>query len=128
MKKIMSNLLCALCAWAPLRSHAQATNSPPTTNAPSLTLAWTPSATTNEGPLSYAVWWGTNTGDYFTNAAAGANTQLSLSNLSRGVTYYCAVTATATNGLTSAYSAEATYAAIAIPAPPTAVRVIVISP
>ena len=73
-----------------------------------VTLAWNPSpgAVTN-----YTVFWGTNTGVYVFSAAVGNQTNLVVTGLNPGTTYYFAVDATATDGTESPFSSEITYVA-----------------
>lgn len=92
-----------------------------------VTVAWNP-VLYPDGSLTYAVYYGTNTGNYFTNAPAGAGTSVTISNLVRGSTYYFAVVAQTTNGLVSSFSSEINYTAMPVPASPQGVRIILLSP
>jgi len=88
-------------------------------------VAWSPG---NPSVLSsYNIFEGTNTGVYFTNYTSTA-TNYTFTNLTRGVTYYFAVQATAPGTLPSTLSLEASCTTLSISAQPTNLHVIVITP
>lgn len=87
----------------------------PTTNAPSVTLAW--DRVMDPIVNGYAVYWGAAPRAY-TNSiivSGATNTTATVANLARGTTYYFAATSKATNGLESAYSSEVTYSTSPLP-------------
>ena len=91
------------------------------TNAqPAVQLAWNPVA-----GATYTLYWGTTSGQYFTNATT-SNCFMQVTNLFRGVTYYFAVNATV-SGLVSPYSAEISYQVMNIPSAPSGFTIIIIS-
>jgi hypothetical protein len=112
-------ILILLLVLISIRATAQTGGNAP----PSVTLVWTPAP----GETNFLLSWGTNSGNYFMQATTLTNTY-TVTNLARGQTYYFAVQAVATNGLISAYSNEATYTVLAVPATPTGLRVIILSP
>lgn len=71
-----------------------------------LELTW--NANTETDLKNYDVHWGTQSGVYTEHASAGKGTGMTLPGLVNGQTYYIAVTATNTSGLTSAPSTEKT--------------------
>lgn len=105
-----------------------ATNLPadPTTNAPSITLAW--NAVNNTPVAGYKIYFGSGTRNYTNVVNAGTNLTVSITNFSRGVNYFFAATSVTTNSLESDYSSEVTYKWSIIPAPPGAVGIVTASP
>src|ERR1019366_3883736 len=100
IKSILLTLLL-LCAVAKAQSGGGTST---------VQLTWNPSLSSLIAPgLTYAVYEGTNSGQYSTNWQAGTNLSITVSNLTRGVTYYFSATCSTTNGLTSPYSAEAMF-------------------
>jgi hypothetical protein len=98
MKPYLFSILVTIWLFAILRAIADNTT---------LTLAWNPS-TGGAGGTTYNLWWGTNSGVYFTNESAGSITSLTISNLIPGITYYFVVNAVDTNQSISTYSNEVT--------------------
>jgi hypothetical protein len=95
------------------------------TNAPaSVTLAWDPSPA-NSGVVFYSLYWGVASRAYTNevNVIGRTNTTATITNLTRGATYYFAATATATNGLESDFSSEVSWSVGNIPAAPVNTRV-----
>ncbi len=85
-----------------------------------VTLGWTLSST--PGIASQTISFGPATQTYTNSIVLGPTiAQFQLTNLVAGGTYFVALKATSTNGLSSAYSAEAV---IGFPAPPTTIRII----
>ena len=74
------------------------------TTAGTITLAWDP----NPDPtvVGYRIYYGGASGVYTNMLNAGATTNLTVSNLVQGVTYYFAATDYDTNGIESVYSTE----------------------
>lgn len=70
-----------------------------------LRLTWLPN-TVDEDLASYTVHYGTASGDYGHTVNAALTTDVSVTGLVEGQTYYFAVTATNTSGLTSGFSQE----------------------
>ena len=107
LKSFFVSLLLSAFAFLP-SARAQ---SLPTTNATaSITLAWNASIvpagdTITNYTLFYGTASGATNGIYSFNLAAGTNLFVT-ANLALGQTYYFAVTATDTNGITSPFSAE----------------------
>lgn len=100
----------------------------PSTNLPSVTLAW--DQTTDSSVNRYSVYYGTASRIY-TNAVVitgKANTSCTITNLVRSTTYYFAATCIATNNLESAFSAEVVYATSPIPSYPFNLNVQTLSP
>lgn len=91
--------------------------------AQSVTLAWDREAATNN-IASYHVYWGVASRVYTNSISAGTNITATVTNLVRGVNYYFAATATATNGLESDYSLEVSYRPPLPPPPPITFRII----
>lgn len=87
-------LLSLLLALSSLTSFA----------APSITLAWDPSA--DPSVVGYKVYYGVGTRNYTNSLSAGSATTFTVSNLVIGRTYYFAATAYDTNGIESDYSSE----------------------
>jgi hypothetical protein len=73
-------------------------------DAGSVTIAWDPN--TESDVTSYTVFWGTQSGVYTSNASAGDVTSYTVTNLVAGQTYYFAVEAVSSDGLTSPMSQE----------------------
>lgn len=100
----------------------------PTTNAPSVTLAWDVS---NDLSVSgYRVYWGVASRQYtnFVAVAGRTNSTAVVPNLARNTLYYFAATCTATNGLESDFSAQVTYQTLPIPPVPTGLTIRVLNP
>jgi hypothetical protein len=89
-------------------------------------LGW--SASVSPNITNYSLWFGTNSGSYYSGTATGTNLQCVVANLTRSQTYFFAVTATDTNGLTSGYSSEATYTVRATPLAVTTLHITIIEP
>jgi hypothetical protein len=90
-------LICgAFFALTPLASFATGT----------ITLAWSPSPSTNDVITNYNVYYGVASATYTNVVAAGTNLTVAIPNLIEGTTYFFAATAVDTNGLESDYSAE----------------------
>ena len=102
---------------------AQLAPSPATST---VSLAWT--ASVSPGVTNYSLWYGTNSGVYSTGLLAGTNLTLTVSNLTRGQAYYFAATCTITNGMTSAYSTEATYTPSLLPPAPGGFHLLILQP
>jgi hypothetical protein len=118
MKTLILSALCliALCAGA----QTSGTINPPSPPQATVTLTWNASTSdSTNNPLTYAVWWGVSSGVFTSSISAGTNLSCTVTGLVNGVTYYFAATAATSNGVTSAYSNQATNAIPAIPAPPT---------
>lgn len=100
----------------------------PTTNAPSVTVAWdqSPEAMVN----GYKVYWGVSMGNYTNSIAVPGrtNTVATISNLTRNVTYWITATCTATNGLESGYAIPVSYTTTGLPAPPFNVKATTLQP
>jgi hypothetical protein len=85
--------------------------------APSITLAWDPSA--DPSVVGYKVYYGVGTRNYTNSLSAGSATTLTVSNLVISTTYYFAATAYDTNGIESDYSTEVSGAVVLPNQPPT---------
>ncbi|MFA6273488.1 MAG: fibronectin type III domain-containing protein [Candidatus Paceibacterota bacterium] len=72
-----------------------------------VTLEW--DASPDSQVDEYAIHYGTNSGGYTTHQSVGNYTQVTVSNLLHGVTYYFVATAYTTNGLESMPSNEVSY-------------------
>jgi DNA-binding CsgD family transcriptional regulator len=107
----LSGLACVAIAAA-----AQVPFLAPTNPAPEVQLAWTPSAST--GITNYFMYLGVGSGQYTNKIALGNVTNATVTLPSRGVPFFFAVTAMASNGLESVFSNEITYTAPNPPAPP----------
>ena len=78
-----------------------------TAHAATIKLAWDPSASDpTNGSVGYKVYYGAASATYTNTVNAGTNLTASVTNLSKGQTYYFAATAYLTNGLESDYSQE----------------------
>ncbi len=99
-----------------------------TTTLPSLTLGWD----MHQDPSvnGYKLFFGVQSRVYTNSITVLGRTTTSaqVTNLVRGVTYYFAATATATNGLESDYSVEVSWTTTPLPLPPQNLRVTVLSP
>jgi hypothetical protein len=73
----------------------------------SVTLSWDASTTTNV--TAYKIYYGTSCGNYTQVVTADAGTQVTISGLVPGTTYYFAATAADSVGLESDYSNEASF-------------------
>src|ERR1700690_1453152 len=113
-------LIGLLLAWClPVFGQSQG----PTNNPASVTLAWDLESATNHVAF-YKVYWGAATATYTNSLSASTNLSLTITNLTRGSTYYFSATATGTNGLESAYSTELSWTAPTPPPPPTTFRIV----
>ena len=94
----------------------------PTTNAPSVTLAW--DAVNDPIVNGYGLYWGVASRSYtnFIVVTPQTNTICTVSNLVRNTTYYFAATSRATNGLESDFSVEVSYHTSPLPPRPENVR------
>ncbi len=110
MKPTLFILICLACLCVLAQQPSPATGT--------VTLGWSASATTDQGPLSYYVFVGTNSGVYFTNYPVGTNLTCTVSNLVRGQSYFFAATCSETNSLTSVYSNETNCVLPTSPYPP----------
>jgi hypothetical protein len=72
-----------------------------------ITFAWNPSP--NPAVAGYALYYGLASGDYTLSVDAGANTNVSVSGLTPGLTYYFAVLAYDANDDASPFSSEISY-------------------
>src|SRR6185369_539564 len=79
-------------------------------NAASVTLAWNPSVT--PGVAGYNVYYGTNSQNYTASVPAGTATNVTVSGLTPGVTYFFAATAYDSLGIESDFSVETNYAPV----------------
>ena len=118
MKKILALFLLVFLVVG-LVPHASAL--PSTNVVKSVGLAWNPSPDSIVN--GYRVYYGVASRSYSTMIDAGSNTNLVISNLVMGTTYYFAATAYTTNGLESDFSAEAIYTVPGIPTPPSNLQV-----
>jgi hypothetical protein len=82
----------------------------------SATFAWTLSSGNNI--TNYTIWYGIQSGIYTNSVNVGTNTQGTVGNLVRGVTYFAAATATDNIGVTSPYSNEASVTINQVPGAP----------
>lgn len=100
----------------------------PTTNAPSVKLAWDQSP--DPSAVGYRVYWGTAAGAYTNSVSVSGitNTTATITSLARGATYHFAATCYTATGLESGYSTEALYTTVPIPNPPTSLTVTVENP
>lgn len=88
----------------------------PTNPVPSVTLGW--DLETNFPSLQYRLYWGPSSG-FYTNVIQTTGSVVAVTPLTRGATYYFAVTAIATNALESFPSAEVIYISPLPPPAPT---------
>jgi hypothetical protein len=95
-KQFIFLVCCALALLRCLSAEAQ-----------SVTLAWDP--VTDSPVAGYKLYEGTNSGIYNQSFDAGLATQMAVSNLILGLTYYFAVVSYDASGLESAYSSEISY-------------------
>jgi hypothetical protein len=102
---------------------ALAPNNPP----PQVTLQWDPSP--DLAVTGYRIYYGTASSNYTSmvnvpsNSFGGLATTCTVSNLTRGVTYFFAATAYTGSGLESDFSNEVSYKVPTVPAPPQRVRI-----
>ena len=73
----------------------------------SVTLAWNPS--TDPGVVGYNVYYGGASGAYTNEICVGNATNVTISGLVRGTTYYFAATKYASSGVESPFSSEVVY-------------------
>ncbi len=73
-----------------------------------VTLAWNPSISTNV--TAYKIYYGPSSGAYTNAVCVGGGTNVTLSNLTAGNTYYFAATAVDSNNVESQFSNETSYA------------------
>lgn len=110
-KKILTALLSITLMFS-----ATTLFSLPTTNAPSVTLAWDAPVGTNV-IVGYNLYYGSATKNYTNIVSVGKTNQTTIT-LARGKTYFFAVTDIDTNGLESDYSSEIFYSTKTIPSAP----------
>lgn len=114
MKKITPIVLLFLFA---LTLHSRAA---------SVTLAWdTNGSDPTNGPVIYKVYYGPASATYTNTISAGTNLTATVTNLTKGQTYYFAATASLTNTLESAYSNEINWTLGTNPPAPANLRVTV---
>jgi hypothetical protein len=75
--------------------------------APTLTLSWIASTSTNVA--NYKIYYGTTSGSYTQAVSAGPLTQTTITGLTPGTTYFLAATASDDAGLESGYSIEISF-------------------
>jgi hypothetical protein len=109
LKNRVSSAFAALCLLALSSLSAFA--------APSITLAWDPSA--DPSVAGYKVYYGVASRNYTNSVSAGSATTVTISNLVVGTTYYFAATAYDTNGIESDYSSEVSGSVVLPNQPPT---------
>lgn len=95
----------------------------PTNPVPTVTLAWD----ANSGTNNYRVYYGVSSRVYTNSISAGGNLTLTITNLTRGATYYFAVTAS-TFGLESDFSTEVNCTFNSVPPIPLNFRLISTGP
>lgn len=95
-----------------------------TNQVPLITLSWNAVS----GSTNYNLYYGVATGTYTNKIATGTLTSTPVANLTRGVTYFFAVTDVEGHGLESLYSTEVTYTVPNFLPPPSALNIIVNSP
>ena len=94
--------------------------------AASLTLAWDPDGfDPTNGPVLYKVYYGPASATYTNTVSAGTNLTATVTNLTKGQTYYFAATAALTNTLESTYSNEINWTVGTNPPAPSNLRVTV---
>lgn len=118
--------LAALLSIAVLFS-ATTLYSLPTTNAPSITFAWSPSTSTNFVLGGYNLYYGPAVRTYTNSINVGKINQYTVT-LGRGIQYYFAVTVFDTNNIESDYSSEVAYKTGTVPAPPATFTFTVVTP
>lgn len=101
---------------------ASAAVAAPTTNAPSVVLAW--DRVTDPVVTGYRVYWGVETRKYTNSIVVPdvATTTATVTNLSRGTKYYFAATSV-TPSLESDYSTEVSFTTLALPPSPVNVTI-----
>jgi len=117
MKKFLAAFLLAFLLVG-LVSYASAL--PSTNTVKSVMLVWNPSP--DSSVTGYRVYYGVASRSYSTMIDTGSSTNLVITNLVRGTTYYFAATAYNPDA-ESDYSAEAIYTVPGIPAPPSNLQV-----
>lgn len=119
----MKNLIAAIALIAATIAFAAG----PTTNLPSVIVAW--DITTQTNVDAYAVYWGIATRAYTNSIVVPGRTNTSclITNLARGVQYHFAATCKA-GALESDYSAEALYTTTPLPSFPVNVRITPVTP
>jgi hypothetical protein len=94
----------------------------------SVTLAWNAITVTNSGVIGYNVYWGGSSGNYTNQVnVPGINTtNVTISGLTQGTTYYFAATSYTSAGMESPFSSEVSYLVPAniLPPAPTGLHVI----
>ncbi len=100
----------------------------PTTNAPSVMLAWDKSP--DVSVTGYRLYWGVASRTYtnFIALPSASTTNATVSNLARGQRYYFAATALNAVPLESPYSLEVTYDTIPLPPAPGGVKATTVNP
>lgn len=91
---------------------------------PSVQLAW--DASLSPSVTNYSIYYGVGAGQYTNKLSAGTNLTFTVSNLVRGVTFYFAATATASN-LESSFSNEVNYRPPQPPLPPNMRPLVILS-
>lgn len=109
MKYLIPLLLSALSATAVILPL-------PTNPPPAVSLAWNAAGT--NVITNYWIWYGVSTRSYTNKVAAKTNLSLTVSNLTRGVTFYFTASAQDTHGLESDWSNEVNYSPPVAPLPP----------
>jgi len=95
-------LLAVILAWLPPAM------SQPSSASQGVTLAWTQSPSTNVA--GYKIYYGPSSRAYTNAVFVGSGTNVTLSNMSAGNTYYFAATAIDSSGMESPFSNETSYA------------------
>jgi hypothetical protein len=95
--------VCLLICISPAATSLVADSLP----APTLTLSWDASTSTNV--VNYKIYYGTTSGSYTQAVSAGQVTQTTITGLTSGTTYFLAATATDDAGLESGYSNEISF-------------------
>lgn len=89
----------------------------PTNPPPVVQLAW--NASPSPGITNYYMYYGNGSAQYTVKVACGPGLTTTISNLTRGVTYFFAVTANDNRGMESVFSNEVNYTVPNPPLPPT---------
>ena len=116
MKTPKNVILLAVCALT-LCLAALASQPSPTTG--TVLCQWGPSS--DPSVTNYTVWYGTASGTYAFQANAGTNLSFTVTNLTRGVTWYFCSTASNPTA-TSAFSGEAMAIIGSVPGAPTSFK------
>lgn len=97
----------AIMPLCPSSASAGPTPKKPATGTQSVTLEWNPS--TNADIVSYNIYYGGASGDYTNVLSVGIATNLTISGLLDGATYYFAATAVDSSDSESAFSNQTSY-------------------